>query len=169
MPRLRKSNVLALPVRSDSHWVVDEETGRLLPPLRIRRFLEWFIDPRRPVGETISQWADANGVDHVNVRKWLQDPRFRDLLDERCGELNVRADRTQAVIEAMWLRAVAGNVEAAKLYLTYVGKMTQRVEHHHTVDVRTMSNEQLQAELARLQLERGQPTVIDAEVVDDGD
>jgi len=96
------------------------ENGEWIIPDAQRKYLEWLTDPDRKGTKTA--WAEANDVDIATVRRWQRDPKFRQELDRRLLDLNIRPDRVQEVIESMHRSAVLGDVRAAETYLKYIGR-----------------------------------------------
>lgn len=159
-------------VAVQKEWFENPDNGMLIPPHEIRKFLAWYTHPdRRPRTETIVSYARDNGLPPGRVRKWFKDPRFCAALEEKCQELNLRPDRVQAVVDAVWDRAVnKGDIRAAELYLRYVGRLlppAQKVDVSVTHSVTKLSDEQLQAEVVRLHKALNPGSVIDVEEVRD--
>lgn len=156
---------------ADREWVEDPNTGVLKPPWEIRKFIAWYIRPDKPrTMQWIPEYAEVRGVSVKRIRSWLKDPRVLAALDEACVQVNLRPDRIQAVVDAVWEKATRGDIKAAELYLKYAGRLLPQpkaVNVTVTHSVKDLSDEQLQAELQRLHRALPAPT-IDAEVVEDG-
>lgn len=149
-------------------WKEDPVTGVLVPPAQIRDFLSWWVSFDRNVHHGVAQWADANGLERATVQGWFRDPRFIAAFNEACDGLNLRVDRTQRVIDAMWARAVNGDTKAAELYLRYVGKLipTPTQVQVQVRQVKDLSEAELMAELERVRKALPSGEVIDAKVVE---
>jgi hypothetical protein len=61
-----------------------------------------------------------------SIRRIKRDVRFIREWDRRAAELNVHPERTQMVIDALFVAASGGDVKAASLYLQYIEKFTPR-------------------------------------------
>jgi hypothetical protein len=164
------SKVVARPRSTGGDWFENPDTGVLIPPLGIRRFLEWYASPEKPRGlSTIEAYAEHSGVPLSYLRGWFKDHRFLAALAERCEELNLRPDRIQSVLDAVWDRATGGDIKAAELYLRYVGRLVPVPKQVQVTvkQAKDLSEDELKAELARLhkaaELTRGE--TVDAEVV----
>ncbi len=76
--------------------------------------------------KTQREWAADHGIHEDSVRRIKRDQRFVREWDRRSAELNVHPERTQAVVDALFVAAAAGDVKAASLYLQYVEKFTPK-------------------------------------------
>ena len=107
-------------------WKWDETKGQKVMPDTWAAFLDWLLrgPDRRP--KTQKEWASENGVHEDSLRRIKRDPRFTREWDRRAAELNIHPERTQSVIDALYLQASAGDVKAASLYLQYIEKFTPK-------------------------------------------
>src|SRR5688572_15154489 len=60
------------------------------------------------------------GIHPDTITRIKRDERFRKMLEKRADGLNLDPERIQAVINAMYAKACAGDTKAASLYLEYV-------------------------------------------------
>jgi len=148
-------------------WTVEN------PPEHIRRLVDWWVHERR-AGEQQADFAAAAGVSLQSVRNWMVDPRVKQLLGLALDESNASAPRVQMVLDMLYKRATEDeDVKAARTYLEVVGRMApKRTEVDITIhDARSLSDEQLRAELKRavdLLEGRALPEAIEeAEVIED--
>lgn len=107
-------------------------------------YVEYLLDPNRG---TQREWAEANDVTEVTLRKWRKYQWFQHALERRMQELNVTPDRLQAVIDAMWKAAASGDVQAAKVYLAYVHTLKPPKQIQETGAFEDMTDEDLDAYL----------------------
>ncbi len=132
-------------------WKWDESTGQKVMPDTWTAFLDWLLrgPDRRP--KTQKEWAADNGIHEDSLRRIKRDPRFTKEWDRRAAELNIHPERTQSVIDSLYLAASNGDVKAASLYLQYVDKFTPKrrvvVEDR---DANSLSDAELADELEAL-------------------
>lgn len=144
--------------RSDNPSLWRNEGGRLIMPALQSEFLDWLLtpEPEKPEGQkTQAQWAATHGVNAGTVGTWKKDRRFRMMWEDRAAEKNISVDRIQGVIDTLHGAALAGDVQAAKLYLQHVEKMRPPVEIVRDDDVAGVSDEDLKSEIAALIAEEG--------------
>jgi hypothetical protein len=113
-----------------------------------RDFIEWLATPEPSrVPATIKDWAAERGVHHQTPTHWKRDRWFRAAWDMRLQELNIDPDRIQRLVDAIYEKALKGDVPAQKLYLEYSKGFApvQKVEVHRAPS--ELSDEELAAEL----------------------
>lgn len=85
-------------------------------------YLDWLLDPERKGSK--NEWSEVNHVSIKTIQTWKMQPMFRDEWDRRARKLNLGPERVQSVIDSIHKKAVSGDINAARLYLTYVEKLT---------------------------------------------
>ena len=130
-------------------WKTDADSGEKLMPDRWESFLDWLLLGLDRVPATQRDWAAENGVHEDSLRRWKRDVRFVREWDRRAAELNVHPERTQAVVDAWFVAAAAGDVKAASLYLQYIEKFTpkRRIVVDDERDALSLSDGDLVAEI----------------------
>lgn len=110
-------------------------------------FLDWLttVDGRC----TKAALAQQLGVSLSTLDNWRRDPIFVAEWEKRLSKLNVRPDRTQAVIDAMFEKAQSGDVKAAELYMRLVDRLTPNRLVLEDQRASELSDEELAAELER--------------------
>ena len=105
-------------------WVWNEDSGSKVMPESWANLLDWLLlgPDREPKHQY--EWAEENGVHKDSIRRIKRDARFIREWEPRAAELNVSPERTQSVVDALHQQAVAGNTQAASLYLQYIDKFT---------------------------------------------
>lgn len=162
-------------------WVVGP--NGLLTPLdpKVEAFLAWMcnddltlIMDRGPRAR--GDWGFENHVAPSTIQAWHDDPPFRWALEQRFAAINVHPTKVQRLMETVYNQALAGDLNAAKLYLSQVEKLVPRKAQvqveHAMAPVRQMSDEELHANLrAALALvePRKDEIVVEATVVTDED
>jgi len=125
-------------------WTIED------PPGEITRFVEWYCW-ERVRGERYHDYAKRFDLKPSVVKGYMLDERVRDLLDAALRKTNAGPDRVQEVVDMLFYRSVVlEDVQAAKLYLQHVDRLMVRSHLDVVVhDARTLSNEDLHAELQR--------------------
>lgn len=117
------------------------------PPDHVLEYVDWLIVPesmRQPKSK--QAWADEHGVHVRTLNDWEHDDRVKWQIRERADALNMGPERVQAVMNALWNRALV-ETQAAKLYLDHVDKIMPR-DGEAKNGFEEMSDEDL-AELAK--------------------
>jgi len=152
--------------RAKRGWTVDD------PPDHVARLVRWYAHERE-MGQTARDWAGAVGRTPQYVSLLMHDPRVLELLERALRDSNAGPVKVQAVLDMLHKRAtIEEDVKAAKVYLDAVGAMApRRSEVDVRVDVRGLSDQQLQVELRRavalLEQRSLSGPVEEAEVVED--
>ena len=142
--------------RNEGRWRKLEGNNWEMPE-KVAKFLTWLTTPpevRKELGEPagIKAWAEANDVTYETTRRWRLDPMFRAEWERILSEMNIRPDRVQQVIDAMYKNAVSGDTKSAELYLRLVDKISPpKVQVIESKSVAQMSNEELSAALEERQ------------------
>lgn len=96
-------------------------------------FLEWLVDPDIQLGKpTLRSIADELQLDPSTLSHWKKEPLFVEAWNKRLSELNVSPERTQRLVEQMYLIAsgetesarTADQIKAMELYLRFVEKIS---------------------------------------------
>lgn len=107
-------------------WKTDPDTGTKIMPEVWQGLLDWLLQGPDRSPSTQKAWAAETGIHEDSIRRIKRDPRFIREWDRRAAELNVNPERVQSVVDALWMRASAGDTKAASLYLQYVEKFTPK-------------------------------------------
>ena len=87
--------------------------------------MEWLLTPpSERVVRSKSKWGEENGVARRTLYDWERKPSFRAEWESRAKEIQGSPERTQDVLDAMFVLAKQGDVSAAKLWLTAMEKIT---------------------------------------------
>jgi len=108
---------------------------------------------KRGAGIKYSEIASSVGVSERTLLRWRQTPEFREELRRRTLELN--GEHLPRVLEALVKRALAGNVKAVELFLKVEGLLHQGKERTEPTQEDSRSNEQIQREIAELEIQLG--------------
>jgi hypothetical protein len=119
-----------------------------LTPLQ-QEYLLWLIDPEHK-GTKLS-WATDHKVSYETLRRWQKSVGFRDELERTASSLNVSTERIQDIVNALWKKAVSGDVKASELYLRYAEKLQPPRVVIEDRRVAELSDAELHAELIAAQ------------------
>jgi hypothetical protein len=132
----------------------DDGKPKAVPVLRDveLQYLEWITTPpseRDP--RTKQQVAELLGVGVKTLREWERKPHFQDAWAARAREVEGGPERTQRVMESLFLKATQeGDVPAAKLWLLTLEKISPTVRVDQTVTSRKQLSEVSDDELDSL-------------------
>lgn len=124
-------------------------TKNLLSPEQIRAVD--LIVSKGATGTRFSEIAETVGVSERTLLRWRQTPEFREEVRKRTLELN--GENLQKVLEALVKRAVAGNVKAIEVYLKVEGLLKPNNDQAPPVQNARPSDEELDADIARMEKE----------------
>lgn len=129
---------------SDEHKWTRDASGNYTMPERQSEFLDWLLTPkeeRQPPSQ--AKWAQARMIREDTVRKWKQDPRFKDEWRRRADETVVSTERLQAILDTLWQKGKDGDVQAATKYLEYAARLLPPKEVADDESVKHLTDEQL--------------------------
>lgn len=113
-----------------------------------REYLEWLLDPNHTGNK--KEWARAHDVNEGTPRTWELKQTFIDARNQRLNELNINPMRVQLIIDALFAKASAGDVQAAKLVLDYLNKINPVRPQVEDRAVSEMTDEELNQKLEEL-------------------
>lgn len=103
---------------------MSEHTPQMLDA-RQEQYLNWLLTPpseRQPSSQ--QKYCEQHGVDPTTVRRWQKKPAFLKEWERRVEELQGSPERTQRLFDALYEKALDGDVRAAKLYLEATHRLT---------------------------------------------
>lgn len=116
------------------------------------QYLEWLLCPkgmRKPA--TQEEFAKQVGVDTTTLRRWQKKPLFAELWKKRVEELQGSPERTQALLDNLYERAMGGDTKSAQLYLQATNRLApQQVNVTTTGNTSELSDKELDELLASL-------------------
>lgn len=150
-PKDSEESAVSLLTPQQEDYVAFVATGGLIPS-----------DDGPGVKMTVETFAHNVGVDRVTLWRWRKTiPNFWDLVNAKRKEIGGK-DRLANVWNGVYLKAAAGNAEAAKLYLANFDpsfRMPMQKVEHEAGDSLTEA----------LSLARQRGNLIEAEVIDEPD
>lgn len=129
---------------------LDLATGRIPLDERQEEFLAWLCGDR-PEGESQNAYAQRAGVTSSTLSKWKKDPEFIRRWEETMREGAAHPDILSRQLQALNVKAMAGDVKAIELYWKLVDRMTP---DRLSVDQTTRSAEELSDEELARQLDQ---------------
>lgn len=117
-------------------------------------YLAWLLTPedqRQP--STKKDWALAHDM-HVNtLGQWEKKKNFKERWQLGVEALNQSPERTQKLLEALYIKGISGDTKSAELYLKATGNMpNQTVNVRSETSVRDLPQEDLENLLMELSL-----------------
>ena len=109
-------------------------------------YLAWLLTPedqRQP--QTKKEWALAHDL-HVNtLGQWEKKKNFRERWQLGIEALNQSPERTQKLLEALYIKGISGDTKSAELYLKATGSMpSQTLNIKQETSVKDLSQEDLE-------------------------
>lgn len=126
------------------------KTERVILSQAQENYLEWLLTPkeiRKP--KTKKQWALDNGIHYNTLGQWEKNKTFAERWSLGVKGLTASPERTQALLDALYAKGIAGDVRSAELYLKATGQM-QNVStvNIKSTDVKDLSDAELDALIA---------------------
>jgi len=113
---------------------------------RHEKYLEWLVTPaanREP--KTQAEFARMLGVDTTTLRRWEKKDWFKSEWDRRVSEIQGSPERTQKLLDALYLKALEGDNKAAQLYLQATNRLLPPQTVINTSKASDLSDEELDA------------------------
>jgi len=137
------------------------KTPRLFLSETQESYLAWLLSPedsRTP--KTKKDFAELNNI-HINtLGLWEKNKVFKERWELGVKGMAQSPERTQALLDALYLKGVSGDVKSAELYLKATGFMqqTQTINLNNTSSVKELSDDELQSMILELS-QKKQPTI----------
>ena len=139
-------------------------TERLFLTQEQESYLAWLLSPddsRTP--KTKKAWAEAHDVHYNTLQQWEKKNNFIERWKLGVEGLAQSPERTQKLLEALFVKGIAGDVRSAELYLKATGQMqnvsTVNVKNE---SVKDLTDEVLQALIVQMSeqaLRQKQPNI----------
>jgi hypothetical protein len=117
-------------------------------------YLVWLLTPedqRDP--KTKKAWAEQNNVHQNTLGAWEKKKNFVERWKMGVEGLNQSPERTQKLLDALYIKGVAGDTKSAELYLKATGSMpnaTSTLNIKNETSVRDLSDEDLESLILEL-------------------
>jgi hypothetical protein len=90
-----------------------------------QRYMDWLCTaPSERVPSSKKQYAILASVDVTTLRRWEKKPAFRQEWQTRVDDLQGSPERTQALLDTLYNKALEGDTKSAQLYLQATNRMT---------------------------------------------
>ena len=137
------------------------KTSRLFLTVAQESYLEWLLQPTDSrVPKTKKEWAEIHDV-HINtLGTWEKNKNFIERHMLGVKGLAQSPERAQALLDALFIKGVAGDTKSAELYLKATGQMpnaAQQINIKSETSVKELSDEDLQAMIIEIS-QKKQPT-----------
>ena len=100
------------------------KTGRLFLTETQEQYLEWLLQPadsRTP--KTKKEWSEQHDVHYNTVGQWEKNKNFQERWNLGVKGLTQSPERAQALLDALFIKGIAGDTKSAELYLKATGQM----------------------------------------------
>jgi hypothetical protein len=123
-------------------------TERLLLTRQQEEYLEWLLipkDSRTP--RTKKDWAEEHGIHYNTLGVWEKRKDFKERWELGVKGLTESPERTQTLLDALYVKGIAGDVRSAELYLKATGQMAsqQNINIKTETSVKELSDDELHA------------------------
>ena len=145
--------------------------SRLLLTAQQEEYLEWLLTPkdsRRP--NTKKAWAEDHGIHFNTLQVWEKRKDFKERWELGVKGLTESPERTQSLLDALYVKGIAGDVRSAELYLKATGQMAsqQNINIKTETSVKELSDEDLQALIIEMTNNKiNNKPIPDIEIVED--
>ena len=132
-----------------------------LTPMQ-EEYLEWLLQPtdsRTP--KTKKEWSEQHDVHYNTVGQWEKNKNFQERWNLGVKGLAQSPERAQALLDALYIKGIAGDVKSAELYLKATGQMpnaSQQINIKSETSVRELSDEELNAMILEIS-QKKQPSI----------
>lgn len=124
-------------------------------------YLAWLLTPedsRAP--KTKKDWAELHNLHYNTLGVWEKNKVFKERWDLGVKGMAQSPERTQALLDALYLKGVSGDVKSAELYLKATGFMqqVQTVNINNTSSVKELSDDDLHSMIMEIS-QKKQPSI----------
>jgi len=123
-------------------------------------YLAWLLTPEvERVPSTKTAWAEQNGVHQNTLNNWEKKKVFIDRWKLGIEGLNQSPERTQKLLDALYIKGVSGDVKSAELYLKATGNMPnqQTLNIKQESSVKDLSDDDLEQMILELAQKHKKP------------
>jgi integrase len=119
-------------------------------PDYVQHWIDWLLTPKAERGDlqTLEQYCASVNLSPDTTRSWRARNRVRQAINRTADEMNLKPERIQRVIDAMFKAAEQGDTKAAMLVLQYADKLQPKRIIIEDRTLSGMSDEDLRNQLA---------------------
>ena len=138
------------------------KTGRLFLTETQEQYLEWLLQPtdsRNP--KTKKEWSEQHDVHYNTVGQWEKNKNFQERWNLGVKGLTQSSERAQALLDALFIKGIAGDTKSAELYLKATGQMpnaAQQINIKSETSVKELTDEELQSMIIEI-TQKKQPNI----------
>lgn len=138
------------------------KTGRLFLTETQEQYLEWLLQPtdsRNP--KTKKEWSEQHDVHYNTVGQWEKNKNFQERWNLGVKGLTQSPERAQALLDALFIKGIAGDTKSAELYLKATGQMpnaSQQINIKSETSVKELTDEELQSMIIEI-TQKKQPNI----------
>jgi hypothetical protein len=135
-------------------------------------YLEWLLQPADArVPKTKKEWAAQHDVHYNTLGSWEKNKVFQERHMLAVKGMAQSPERAQALLDALYLKGISGDVKSAELYLKATGQMpnaAQQINIKSESSVKELTDEELQAMILEISAKK-QPTYNIIKIEEEGD
>ena len=120
---------------------------RMLLTRQQEEYLEWLLTPKESrTPKTKKAWAEEHDVHWNTLGVWEKRKDFQERWSLGVKGLTQSPERSQALLDALYAKGIAGDVRSAELYLKATGQMAsqQNINIKTETSVKELSDDELQ-------------------------
>jgi hypothetical protein len=113
----------------------------------MEKYLEWLLVPEDSrVPKTKAEWASANDIHYNTLLYWEKKKAFKERWALAIEGLAQSPDRTQKILDALYTKALSGDVKSSELYLRATGFLQQSstLTLKQETSVKSLTDDELQ-------------------------
>jgi hypothetical protein len=121
--------------------------ARMMLTRQQEEYLEWLITPKESRNpNTKKAWAEDHGIHFNTLQVWEKRKDFKERWELAVKGLTQSPERSQALLDALYVKGIAGDVRSAELYLKATGQMAsqQNINIKTETSVKELTDEELQ-------------------------
>jgi hypothetical protein len=138
------------------------KTSRLFLTETQEQYLEWLLQPvdsRNP--KTKKEWAEQHGIHYNTVGQWEKNKNFQERWNLGVKGLAQSPERAQALLDALFIKGIAGDTKSAELYLKATNQMpnaAQQINIKSETSIKELTDDELHSMILELS-QKKQPTI----------
>lgn len=121
-------------------------------------YLSWLLTPENArVPSSKKAWAEEHGVHFNTLGTWEKKKQFIERWELGVKGMAQSPERTQALLDALYIKGISGDTKSAELYLRATNQMpnaTQNVNIKTESSVKDLSDEELQSMILEISQQR---------------
>jgi len=138
------------------------KTSRLFLTETQEKYLEWLLQPvdsRNP--KTKKDWAEQHNLHYNTLGVWEKNKNFQERWNLGVKGLAQSPERAQALLDALFIKGIAGDTKSAELYLKATNQMpnaAQQINIKSETSIKELTDDELHSMILELS-QKKQPTI----------